>query len=505
MGLFVRKVRTSSGATAVQIASKTRGVRTIVEHLGSAHDDAQLGVLIAIARERIVELTGQGRFDLDRLMPVPPKTTAPTVAGSRSRVLWEVLEAAYARLGFDTVGNDTFRKLVLARIVEPTSKADTLRVLAELGVPSPSLSTIWRALARSIEQDWRGKAAAAAYAHATRSGALTIVLYDVTTLYFEAENEDRLRKVGMSKERRVDPQILVGLLVDAGGFPLEVHAFEGNKAETRTLLPVLTAFRDRHQVTDLVVVADAGMLSAANLDALEDAGFSFIVGSRTSSAPHDLHPHFDRNGNLYEDGQVIETTRTMGTGSKARERRVVWQWRHKREKRDNITLNKQIERAEKIADGSKPMRRDRFITVDGTSVGVNWAQVEKARTWLGLKGYVTNIPALTLDGAGVVAAYHDLFQVEASFRMAKTDLRARPVFAATEDSIQAHLTVVFCALAISRHLHAATGYTTRRIVRALRPLRDVDISIDGHTFTAATPPEGEAADILTALESTAGH
>ncbi|WP_446698595.1 IS1634 family transposase, partial [Agrococcus sp. KRD186] len=95
-------------------------------------------------------------------------------------------------------------------------------------------------------------AAEAAYAHATRAGALTLVLYDVTTLYFEAEYEDALRKVGMSKERRVDPQILVGLLVDAGGFPLEVHAFPGNKGETLTLLPVLDAFRARHGVEELV-------------------------------------------------------------------------------------------------------------------------------------------------------------------------------------------------------------------------------------------------------------
>ena len=309
----------------------------------------------------------------------------------------------------------------------------------------------------------------------------------------------------MSKERRVDPQILVGLLVDPSGFPLEVHAFEGNKAETRTLLPVLTAFRDRHQVTDLVVVADAGMLSAANLDALEDAGFRFIVGSRTSSAPHDLAPHFDRHGNLFEDGQVIETTRSMGKGVDARQRRVVWQWRFKREKRDNLTLNKQIERAERIADGTRPMRRDRFVSVDGTTVGVNWEQVEKARTWLGLKGYVTNIPQLALDGDGVVAAYHALFQVEASFRMAKTDLRARPMFHHEKDSIDAHLTIVFCALAISRHLQDRTGLSIKRIVRALRPLRDVVISVQGQQITATTPAEGEAAEILTALRPRVGH
>ena len=221
---------TSSKATAVQIVSKTRGVRTIVEHVGSAHGEEQLAVLLAIAQQRIGELAGRVALDLDGLGTTPPATAAPTVAGSRSRVLWDVLEAAYARLGFDTVGSDTFRKLVLARVVEPTSKADTLRVWDELGVPAaPSLSTVWRTLARSVEQDWRSKIATAAYAHATRAGALTVVLYDVTTLYFEAEREDKLRKVGMSKERRVDPQILVGLLVDQGGFPLEVHEFAGNK------------------------------------------------------------------------------------------------------------------------------------------------------------------------------------------------------------------------------------------------------------------------------------
>lgn len=289
----MRKVVTSSKATAVQIASKTRGVRTIVEHVGSAHGEEQLAVLLAIARERIGELAGRVPFDLDGLGAVPPITAAPTVAGSRSRVLWEVLEDAYARLGFDRVGNDTFRKLVLACVVEPTSKADTLRVWDELGVPeAPSLSTVWRTLARSVHQDWRAQLATAAYAHATRGGPLTVVLYDCTTLYFEAEREDRLRKVGMSKERRVDPQILVGLLVDQGGFPFEVHEFEGNKGETLTLLPVLNAFRERHAATEVVVVADAGMLSAANLNKLEDAGFGFIVGSRTSSAPYDLAEHY---------------------------------------------------------------------------------------------------------------------------------------------------------------------------------------------------------------------
>lgn len=496
----MRKVRTGSGATAVQIARTRRGKQTILEHLGSAHDDAQLAALVAIARERIAQMNGQEQLDLVSLTrPSPPRSTGPTVIGSRSRVLWEVLEAAYARLGFDTVGNDTFRKLVLARVVEPASKADTLRVWDELGVPgAPSLSTVWRTLARAVEQDWRSQLATAAFTHATRNGPLTVVLYDCTTLYFEAEREDRLRKVGMSKERRVDPQILVGLLVDQGGFPLEVHEFEGNKGETLTLLPVLDQFRQRHDATEIVVVADAGMLSAANLNKLEDAGFSFVVGSRTSSAPYDLAEHYATVGNVVIDGETVETVRVMGTGANARTRRVVWQYSHKRKIRDNITLNKQIERAEQIAAGVRPPKKDRFVTL-GERPGVNWARVEKAREYIGLKGYVTNLAIGTAPAGDVVTAYHDLFQVEATFRMAKTDLRARPMFASTADSIHAHLTVVFAALAITRHLHKTTGVSIRRIVQALRPLRDVTISIDGHELTAPTPPTGEAAEILATL------
>ena len=110
----------------------------------------------------------------------------------------------------------------------------------------------------------------------------------MTTLYFEAEREDDLRKVGYSKERRVDPQIIVGLLVDRHGFPLQVGCWEGNKAETTTIIPIAEAFQAAHGIEDLIIVADAGMLSAANLTALDEARLRFIIGARTTRAPGDL-------------------------------------------------------------------------------------------------------------------------------------------------------------------------------------------------------------------------
>jgi hypothetical protein len=495
---YVRTVKTASGATAVQIVHSSRRGSRNIEHIGSAHDDAELAVLMEIARQRLHE--GQQVLEFSAGTAGAGLASA-RVAGMRCQLLWDVLSGAYSRLGFDALGDESFKALVLARIVEPTSKADTIRVLGELGVPAPSLRTIFRALARCIERDYRDALAKACRTHSasTTEGPASLVLYDVTTLHFEIETEDKLRKVGMSKERRVDPQIQVGLLVDPAGFPLEVHCFEGNKAETRTLIPVLQAFQERHGISDMVVVADAGMLSAGNLLALEEAGFAFIVGSRISKAPYDLAQHFQRRGDYFSDGQILESSRVMGTGKNARDRRVVYQFSLKRSRHDDRAINAMVERAEKVADGSRPLKKDRFVTLDGAQRGVDWDLVGRARQLAGLKGYVTNIPSATMAGQAVISAYHDLWQVEKSFRMTKSDLRARPVFHHQRDSIEAHLTVVFAALAISRHLQDVTGASIKKVVRTLRPLQSVTIEIDGHTLTAEPAITSGAEELLSRL------
>src|SRR5450759_2858832 len=290
----------------------------------------------------------------------------------------------------------------------------------------------------------------------------------------QAEKEDQLRRVGMSKEHRVDPQVQVGLLVDPGGFPLEIHLVEGNKAETKTLIPVLSAFAERHGVTDMVVVADAGMLSAGNLNALQDAGFSFIVGSRIAKAPYDLAEHFTRHGDYFADAQILESARAMGTGTAARPRRVIYQYKFTRYSHDNPAINAMVARAEKITTGATAMAKARFVKVTGATKELDQALIDRARQLAGLKGYVTNLPATTMDGQAVIDAYHDLYQVERSFRMAKSDLRARPIFHHDRDAIEAHLTVVFAALAVARELQAATGVSLKKLVQTLRPLRTRD-------------------------------
>ena len=314
----------------------------------------------------------------------------------------------------------------------------------------------------------------------------------------------------------MDPQIVVGLLVDRAGFPLEIGCFEGNKAETSTILPIITAFQERHDVADMVVVADAGMLSATNLRELDEANLRFIVGSRMTKAPIDLASHFRWHGTWFTDGQIIDTL-TPRTGRRSENNallraepvwdpaahpgswRAVWAYSRKRAVRDNRTLNLQEERARAVVAGQKAARTPRFVTTSKGTPTLDEASIARARALVGLKGYVTNIPAAIMDPGEVIGSYHDLWHVEQSFRMSKTDLRARPMFARTKDAIEAHLTIVFAALAVSREVQARTGLAIRNVLRQLRPLRSATIAINGaeQTFPPAIPAEQQT--ILNAI------
>lgn len=540
---FVRKVRTASGAVAVQVVRKHRGRHEIIAHVGSAHSDVELGILLERARQLLHG--DQGMLELEVPTPIEqiadvagragqlpgsPTTMSGEFAGSgrtmrtSARLLYDVLAAVYDRLGFDVLGDTVFKDLVIARIVEPTSKIDALRVLDDLGAESVSYKTIQRHLAQVLADGYRDRIAHQCFEYAAETGGLGLLLFDVTTLYFEAEKEDDLRKVGYSKERRVDPQIVVGLLVDRTGFPLEIGCFEGNRAETHTLVPIVRQFQDRHDIegVEMVIAADAGMLSASNLAALDDAGLKFIVGSRVTKAPGDLTSHFHWHGDVFTDGQIIDTVtprharRVVNTVAKRAEPvwnpaghptswRAIWQYTRKRAVRDNQTLNAQEARARAVVEGTKKAKATRFVKATAGGQQVDDVALARARSLVGLKGYVTNIPVTLMEPGEVIGKYHDLWHVEQSFRMSKTDLRARPMFHRTRDSIEAHLTIVFAALAVARCVQDQTGIAIARLVKQLRPLRTSTIAING--AMQDFPPQIPAAEqeILTRLGFETGH
>jgi len=495
---YIRTVKTASKATAVQIVHSNRRGSRDIEHIGSAHTSEEVEALKAVARQRL-----HARQDTLDLGDGRPEGQALPITSTRSKHLWDALCLAYTRLGFDiaTGRDEVFQALVLARVVEPTSKLATIRVLEEIGVPAPGYRTMFRRLPGYASDEWRQRLARVCAAR-VGLGPATLVLYDVTTLYFETDTGDGFREPGFSKERRLEPQITVGLLTDVRGFPLMVHAFEGNRAETKTMLPVVQAFAAAHGLPEVTVVADAGMLSEANLKDLENAGLRFIVGARIPDLPYQVAEWRRRHPDEpIGDGQIFVQPTVMGTKADPRRRTIFYQYRADRARRTLKGIDQQIAKAEKAVAGQAAVKRNRFVQLTGATKTINRSLEAKARTLAGLKGYVTNLEAPTAEY--VMGAYHQLWQIEKSFRMSKTDLRARPIYHHQRDSIEAHLTIVFAALAVSRLIERSTGWSIARFVRTLRRYHTVTIHAGSQTLTAADPLPEEALRALTDLSADA--
>jgi hypothetical protein len=479
---FIRKVKTASGATAVQIAHKSYGRIVSIEHLGSAHTDKELSILLSLAKERLQ--AGQ-----QSLFLAPVSAFRVGIKQTFSRLLFKVLKEQYDYLGFAKLNDEYFACLSIARIVEPTSKLDSLRVLSDLGIGNLSKDRLYRCLSRVIGKDYRSMISRLCFNHAASHG-LNLVLYDVTSLYFEVQEEDNYRKSGLSKERRLEPQIIIGLLVDQDGFPLGLTSFEGNIAETKTILPVMEAFRNQHHLETITVVADAAMLSLKNLEALSLAGYHYIVGSRLSKVPYDI-TQYQKQGPL-TDNQIVVTQKDNY--------RIIYQYREKRAALDIRNIEKQLVKARRIVSGKAPVRRNRFVSLKTQRRELNQALVDKAYALAGIKGYVTD---LDLPSQQIIDSYHQLFEVEASFRMAKSDLKARPIFHHKREAIEAHLTIVFAGLAVSRRIERLTGVSIKRFVRKIRPIRSGIVTLNGKEYSAEAEVPKDIHKLLQKLQS--GH
>jgi transposase len=480
---FIRKVKTKSGATAIQIVHKTYGRLTKLEHVGSAHNPEELKTLISLAKTKL-----QGNQMI--LFPEVENKLEIKLRKSVSDFLYQVLNRQYQNLGFSKLDDLDFANLCIARIVEPTSKLDSLLVLEELGI-TVDKNQLYRCLQRVVEKDYRKTISNLCFEKVGHQN-LNLVLYDVTTLYFEVQEEDDYRKPGLSKERRLEPQIVIGLLVDRKGFPLSLQSFIGNTAETKTILPVLENFKIKHDLKEVTVVADAAMLSQTNLESLVAHGYSFIVGSRLTKVPYDI-AQFQKQGSL-TDGQIIVSQK----GSY----KIVYQYKEKRAKLDRKNIDLQVLKAKRMILGTIPVKRNRFVSLKLKTEGksLNQELVDKAYALAGIKGYVTN---LNIPPEEIINAYNQLFNVEKSFRMCKSDLKARPIFHRKRDAIEAHLTVVFASLAIVRQIEKATGLSIKKFVKLLRPIRSGTVVINGTEYEAKPEIPKLIHQLLLELES--GH
>jgi hypothetical protein len=373
-------------------------------------------------------------------------------------------------------------------------------VLEEAGVAAPSYATLKRRLPRYGKPLWRKDISAACAAHAAL-GPASLVLYDVSR--------------STSKPMPVTGSVSPGSPKNAGwnhkspsvcsptrpGSRLAVEAFEGNKAETATMLPTLQAFMTAHRLSDITVVADAGMLSESNKREIEAAGLGFILGNRIGHIPYVIDEWRTHNPGVdVPDGLTLTQPWPGGPNSSRRDQVIYYQYRHDRARRARKGIDEQVGKAEKPVAGKAPIKRNRFITITGGDKSVNRELEAKARTLAGWKSYITNINRPTPEF--VIDAYHQLWRIEKSFRMSKHDLQARPIYHHKRESIEAHLAVVFAALAVTHHIEASTGWSIKRLVQTARRYRTIAIRAGDHVLTAEEPLPRDLRDALAQITLT---
>jgi Transposase DDE domain len=275
------------------------------------------------------------------------------------------------------------------------------------------------------------------------------------------------------------------------------------------MLPVIESFMAAHDLPDVTIVADAGMVSEANQKEIEAAGLSFILGMKIPFVPYVVAQwRRDHPGEEIPDGHVFTQPRPGGSTGRHRDQVVYYQYKASRGRRTLRGIDEQVRKAEQAVAGKVPVKRNRFLQLSGGTRSVNRDLEQKARSLAGLKGYVTNLRAcpdgMPVTAEFVIGSYHQLFQIEKSFRMAKSDLQARPVYHRTRDSIEAHLTIVFAALAISRQIEHTTGWSIRRFVKTARRYRTVQIQAGPHTVTAADPLPDDLREAIGRIHGQAG-
>lgn len=452
---YIRTYR-RKGSTYVQVVFKDGRRISKIVHLGTAHNQIELDLLLNRAKQSLICPSQQTFF------PVPAQKPDLSLESTASKLLYDLVLKTYIALGFAGLQDVIFQHLVIARIVEPVSKLDSIRVLEELGIRNISKDQIHRSLSKINKYNYRKTIAKLCAGHRNIRDS-SILLYDVTTLYFETLLEDGKRIPGLSKERRLEPQIVIGLLVDQTGFPLSLQMFAGNTAETKTIIPVLKEFRQEYKIEKLTVVADAAMLNQGNIRDITENGFNYIIGSRQHKMPFAIEEYLKTHKNPV-DLDITENSLNKGEFKQ----RAVYQYSSKRAKLDLKNIEKQVEKAQRIITGARGLKRNKFVKLELRGKKLNQALIERAKSLAGFKGYITN---LNLPAQEIINHYHDLWHVEASFRMSKSDLKARPIFHHKEESIEAHLTIVMAGMAVAKSMEEKSEMSIKKIVKLIKPLR----------------------------------
>lgn len=460
--MFIKKKKNRSGSTSVVVVEKKNQKIKLIKSIGTGKTDIEISSLIAQGEQFIKDqqLTIKPELDFNGEQNIAKQKKLNDVKSFVSDIAnvlinghQQILNRVFDLVGFQEIKDPIFRNLVLARLSYPSSKKATVEYLKSYFNEDVNLHKIYRYLDKLNElQQSDIQRISVNHTLNIHGGTLGVLFYDVTTLYFETDHPDELRKTGYSKDgKHANPQIVLGLLVSKDGCPLAYSINQGNQYEGHTLLPVIQNFIKQYQLSDFIVVADSGMLNEANVQELERNHYPYIIGARIKNEKKDISQWIL---SLKKDANILYEREL---GYRKGERLIVG-YSEERAKKDAYNREKGIKRLEKqYATGTitkdKISKRgyNKFLSLSGNNIGVSidYQKIEDDRQWDGLKGYITNCNLTNID---VVTAYHQLYNVEQSFRITKSKLEIRPMFHFNANRIRAHISICFVALKIYKEL-----------------------------------------------------
>ena len=446
--MFVRKLKSKNGKTYVQVVDKSSGRYKVLRSFGSSVHGTELENLTQKAQKWIADYTGDLEIDFTNSNELIQKLLGSITQMNRigfDLVLGGILD----EIGFNQIHDEIFKQLVLCRISYPRSKLKTTEYLYRYKQISWTEDQVYRYLDK-LYNTQKEKVQKISYEHTLKllNNKLCVVFYDVTTLYFEIDEEDELRKTGFSKEgKHQNPQIVLGLLVSQFGYPLAYDIFEGNKFEGHTMLPVVDAFKEKYKLQQLTIIADSGLLSKFNIENLQHKGYEFILGARI------------KNENEAVKKKILAINLKNGQSAIIRKEdlRLIISYSDDRARKDRYNREKGLRKLEKQVKTGRLTKANinnrgynKFLKLEGEiKVGIDHEKIELDSRWDGLKGYITNA---NLDKDQIIENYGHLWQIEKAFRIAKHDLRIRPVYHRLQRRIEAHICISFVAYKVYKEL-----------------------------------------------------
>ena len=476
--MFLRKKPNKSGSISVQVIVKTKSRKQhVVRTIGSSRNADEIEQLMAKGRKYISDLQGPLLPGLDE-----EENAVDLFVGALTNAQVKVVgpELIFGRLydyvGYNSIPSEMFRHMVICRLYNPGSKLKTADYLERYLHVSYDISKIYRFLdslcyrkesANSIAEDadvnkvstkktngknkpkpdYKSLVEQISYNHTKKvvGGSISVCFYDMTTLYFEATDEDDLRKAGFSKDgKHSNPQIFLGLLVASGGNPIGYEIYEGNIYEGNTIVPLVKALAERFSFGKPVVVADAGLLSKKNIDALTLDGYEYIIGARPKSESENIKERILSLG--LKQGNIMEIDKGNGV-------RLILSSSEKRAHKDKRMREKGLARLQKKVKSGKLTKQsinnrgyNKYLKLNGTvEVSIDMNKFEADAAWDGIKGYLTNTK---LSPQEVIDSYGNLWFIERAFRLNKFELAVRPIYHRLRNRIEGHICICFTAYTI---------------------------------------------------------